>query len=245
MKFALIACSVMCRDLSFCIAGSQNIIFPIWLKQGLHNTPHKLKEMLQEKIDEIEEMNNDFSNKEKFSAILLGYGLCSNSIIGLKSKSIKLVIPKCDDCIAIFLGSQKRYLEIFNSQNGIYWYNKGWIEQSSMPSKEHYQLIFEHYKTKYDEDTAEFLLEQETSYIEKYESCIYIKSKVCDEENEVNFTKKVAKDFKWEYMEINSDLSLIENLLNGNWNEQFLICNQGQMIVPDYSGGKIAAKEAT
>ena len=35
--------------------------------------------------------------------IILGYGLCSMGVVGLKATHSMLIIPRQDDCIAIFL----------------------------------------------------------------------------------------------------------------------------------------------
>jgi uncharacterized protein DUF1638 len=43
--------------------------------------------------------------------IILGFGLCSNSLINLTSKDHILIIPKVHDCIALFYGSQYTFLK--------------------------------------------------------------------------------------------------------------------------------------
>ena len=47
-------------------------------------------------------------DESKYEAILLGYGLCSNGLVGLTARSIPLVIP-VHDCITLFLGSKEQY----------------------------------------------------------------------------------------------------------------------------------------
>jgi hypothetical protein len=69
---------------------------------GLHINPTELKKVLQEKIDEA---------SSKAEVLLLGYGLCSMAVVGLKTTTATLVIPRTDDCIAIFLGSCNAYKE--------------------------------------------------------------------------------------------------------------------------------------
>ena len=43
MRFALIGCMVMNREISHLIAESPNIVRAWWLKQGLHDTPDILR----------------------------------------------------------------------------------------------------------------------------------------------------------------------------------------------------------
>jgi hypothetical protein len=64
------------------------------LEFGLHLSPEKLNAALQEEIDRTE---------DEVDTILLGYGMCSRGMIGLHSRRFRLVIPKVDDCIALFL----------------------------------------------------------------------------------------------------------------------------------------------
>ncbi len=226
------------------MATSKTTIHSFFLEQILHDTPEKLQKRLQKTIDEIEELQNRTEvEKEKFDAIVLAYGLCSNAVIGLKSKTLPLIIPRCDDCIALFLGSQKRYLEIFNSRSGIYWYNKPWLENTVMPSKESFNEHFQKYLEEYDEDTAEYLMESVHGWKENYECAFYIKSSICDDSEEIVETKKICEDFGWTYDEATEDLSYLSDLLNGNWDdeERFAICKPGQKFAAEYSGKKVQA----
>ena len=66
------------------------------LEFGLHTNPDKLREALQKAID---------NSEPNVDTIILGYGLCSLAVAGLKSDTKTLIVPKIDDCIGIFLGS--------------------------------------------------------------------------------------------------------------------------------------------
>ncbi len=83
---------------------------------GLHINPAELKKVLQEKIDEA---------SPKAEVLLLGYGLCSMAVVGLKATTATLVIPRTDDCIAIFLGSCNAYKEQARKEPGTYYLTKG------------------------------------------------------------------------------------------------------------------------
>lgn len=140
MRIALIGCMVMNREISHLVSKSYNVVRTWWLRQGLHDTPDMPRMELQRIVDEIEEENLRLRKSMRFEAITLAYGLCSNGVIGLKSRSLPLVVPRCDDCISLFLGSAERYRELFEQMPGTFWYNSGWIEQSFTPSKVNYEL---------------------------------------------------------------------------------------------------------
>ena len=113
MRIALIGCMVLNREIAHLTANSKNLVRSWWLRQGLHDTPDLLRRALQNTIDDIEAENEALPAHLRFEVIVLGYGLCSNGVIGLKPRSLPLVIPRCDDCISLFLGSAERYRKCF------------------------------------------------------------------------------------------------------------------------------------
>ena len=83
-RYKLIACEVMFRELSYCAAKSKNIIDVVFLSKGLHDMgAEKMLSSLQDEIDRVD--------IEKYEAILLGYALCNNGIVGLRS-SIPIIV---------------------------------------------------------------------------------------------------------------------------------------------------------
>jgi len=100
-----------------------------YLDYGLHRVPAKLTWAVQEAIDSIEEP----------SLIVLGYGLCGNGLDGIKAGKHTLLIARADDCIAILLGSYRRYIQEFEANPGTYYLTKGWLESGSDPLKEYRQ----------------------------------------------------------------------------------------------------------
>ena len=66
-------------------------------------------------------------DETRYDAVLLGYGLCSNGLVGMGARSIPLVVPRAHDCITLFLGSKERYLQYFQDNPGVYFMTSGWI----------------------------------------------------------------------------------------------------------------------
>jgi len=240
MKLAVIACRVFTRDISLAAAKCENICEIFWLDQGLHTTPQVLAEALKKTIAEIEERQAGLAEHRRYDAIVLGYGLCSNGIIGVGSAVLPVVAPRCDDCIALFLGSQEKYLELFRGHSGLYWYNPGWIEQGDpccLASIERSHAI---YAELYGEDNAEYLTEADHSWIKNYKAAGYIHSPVYESGSYVEFTRQAARDFGWEFVEFEGSFDYISRLLEGGWNEEdFLICPPGQTICESFDGKKI------
>ena len=90
------------------------------LKQGLHNDPPKLRQELQQTVDDVE------AKVPGAQAITLGYGLCSRGVEGVCAKRCRLVLARAHDCITLLLGDKDRYAEYVKEHPGTYWYSPGW-----------------------------------------------------------------------------------------------------------------------
>ncbi|MBR3243763.1 MAG: DUF1638 domain-containing protein [Parasporobacterium sp.] len=247
MRIKLIACKVLFREISYVCSTAENIVDITWIRQGKHNYPEELHDILQNEIDSIEDGSDNHTNKmneisenddgiaEDFDAIVLGYGLCSNAVSGLKTKSHKLVIPRAHDCITLFLGSKERYAEVFNSIPGCYWYTADWIENTTMPGQARHNMMVRYFEEQgYDEETIEFLMES-LNGLQNYHNAAYIRMPFHDKEKYRNATKEAADFYGWQYHELDGDMSLFERLINGDWNEEdFLVLEPGESAMQAY-----------
>ncbi len=238
MKIKVIACKVLMRELYYLSYKSKNVIDIYWLRQALHNEPQKLRNMLQRAIDQIE------AEEEAYDAICLGYGLCSNGIVGIRTKKYPLVIPRAHDCITLLLGSKEKYKTLFRHYDGgIYWYSPGWIEHSIQPGKDRIDHIYSNYAKMYGEENAKYLVEMEQNWMKEYENAIYISWPQFDNEKYLEYTKECAEFLKWNYHEVAGSDSLLFDMLEGNWDgDRFLVAKPGQKINPTYLDDIIAAE---
>ena len=240
MRLALIGCMVMNREISRLISESSYPVRAWWLRQGLHDTPDRLRTELQHTIDEVERENAVLPEYLRFSAIALAYGLCSNGVIGLRSRSLPVVVPRCDDCISLFLGSAERYRKLFKEMPGAYWYNNGWIEQAFTPSKENYARKREEYVERYGEENADFLMECEGEWMEKYQCCGFITCPLGDREGYETYARQAAQDFGWQFRKVEGSMDYLSALVNGPWDdERFLVCLPRCRIEADFSDRKL------
>lgn len=244
LRLKLIACKALYREFSLLTATGKNFIDATYLQQGLHDTPKLLNKALQKEIDQIDKGEDVHSYYPRwgrdFDAILLGYGLCSNGIIGLSSKKYKIVVPKTDDCIALLLGSYQRYKEYFDQHCGTYWYTPSWIENAYTPSEEMEKSIYTGYVEQFGEENAKYLVETELM-VKNYKRAAYVAWDELKFDEHEEYTKKAAKHFGWEFDHVQSDKRFLEDFVGGNWDERFLVVKPGQRIEADYEGNLIKA----
>lgn len=243
MKIKLISCEALYREFSLAVAQSPHIIDSEFLPFGLHDTPDKLREAIQERID----------TAQGYDAVLLGYGLCSRGTAELCARSVPLIVFRAHDCITMLLGSRERYNCEFRSNPGTYYYSPGWIErkegevQQGFVVDKHdaaYQQRFAEYVKKYGEDNARFLMEQEMQWQAHYNRAALIDTGLGNIEDYRRFTRSVAESHGWDYVELPGDLSLFRRMANGEWDsDDFLRVEPGQTITESYDALVLRAKE--
>ena len=245
MRIHIIACRIFSRELSYLASQSENQIDITWVARGLHNTPQELSRYLQATVEGIHEQVEKGILENKPDAIVLGYGLCANGVVGIRCRDIPIVVPRTDDCIALFLGSQKRYMEEFGRAGGACWLNSGWIEHSLQlfDSEDIRRRKWQEYAEKFGEDNADYLIEMESGWISHYSTLGYIHSSVYDPAAYRNRAQSEAESHGWQLKEMQDDLRLLKMMVEGNWNdEEFLILKSGECIAADYTGKKLKAK---
>ena len=151
IPIVLLACAVF-RNLLENLFFEEVATKVTFLDYGLHSIPKNLKVAIQEALDAIEEP----------SLVVLGYGLCGNGLDGILAGKHTLLIPRADDCIAIFLGSYAAYRREFDENPGTYYLTKGWLESGSDPLREYEELI-----EKYGQETAEWLMAEQYQHYKR------------------------------------------------------------------------------
>lgn len=249
MFLKVIACEIAARELYYTAARSPNLIDLEFLTQGYHDTPGVGGAEVQKRIDAVP--------AGKYEAIVLGYGLCSNILVGLSSLHTPLVIPRAHDCITFFLGSKERYQQCFGERPGTYYYTSGWLEcarrrgekgpnwgGASLPASANENLkgTYEEWVRKYGEDQAKYLLEEMGRWSSSYSHGTLI---------DFDFTKplklreqvqQICAEKGWQFDELAGDLGLFQKLLDGEWGEaDFLVVKPGQKVVATFDEKVIGA----
>ena len=206
----LIACAAVIDEMSPFIPSRMSHEV---LDFGLHTNPKSLKRALQNAID---------SSPTDIETILLGYGLCSQAVVGLRSGSRTLVIPRVDDCIAIFLGSAVEYQRQYRSVPGTYYLTKGWIEFGDTPFSE-YDILLK----RYGEQIAQRIINQ---ILKNYTRLAFISTGNNQLDHYREHARSVAERFGLCYEEIQGSDVIIKMMLYGSWNDEFVIIPPGKTV---------------
>ena len=244
MRIHIIACRILSRELNYLASQSANTVDITWVGRGLHNTPDHLRRHLSDTVDDIYRQLETGALEYRPDYIVLGYGLCSNGVVGVRCRDIPIVVPRTDDCIALFMGSQERYLREFHAADGAVWLNSAWVEHSARlaDGEDLRRRKWQEYAEKYGEDNADYLMEIESSWISNYSTMGYIHSSVHDTAENLEHARREAAEKSWRMREIDDDLRLLRMMVDGTWNEEeFLILKPGECIAPDYTGQKLKA----
>ena len=180
---------------------------------GLHLTPEKLRHKLQETID---------AASAEVDTIILGYGLCSMAVVGLKATGCTLVVPRVDDCIAIFLGSHAAYKQQASQEPGTYYLTKGWIEVSDTPFEEYNRLV-----ELYGPERADRMIKL---VLKNYTRLAFIDTGQYEQERYRDYARRTAERFELRYEEISGSTALIKKMLFGPWDDDFVIARPGDTI---------------
>jgi hypothetical protein len=182
------------------------------LEFGLHAYPEKLRQALQEAID---------SCGPEIKTVILGYGLCSQAVVGLSSPSRTLIVPRVDDCIALFLGSIEEYNHQHKNSPGTLYLTKGWIEAGT-PLDHRDDMI-----KRYGEAKARFFFKQ---MIHNYTRLVFINTGNYEIEKYRAKSREVARELELQFEEIEGSNSLIKRMLYGPWEGDFVINPPGRKI---------------
>lgn len=184
-----------------------------YLDQGLHRCPQKMPYLVQNQIEQVSAQADE---------IVLGYGLCSDGIAGVTASGPELIVLRCHDCIAFFLGASAAYREALKKQPGTYYLTAGWINEGQDPLG----IIENDYTPLLGRKTAIWGMKDE---LKNYSHFVFINTGACNPEPLRQIAIENAKFFNMELKEIQGDLGYLNKLLHGPYSdEEFIFIKPGE-----------------
>ena len=208
----LIACEVFRDEFE---AVSPSHVVRSYLPQGLHRTPGKMPAAIQETID---------GASEQAEVVLLGYGLCSNGVVGVTARKAPIILPRVHDCIALLLGSRERYEAEVAACAGTYYITTGWARYGTTSLS----CYKDEYLPKYGEEDARYIAGE---LLKHYKRVAFINHGAGDGEFGRAHAREFAELFGLEYAEVAGSLEYLRRLVRGPWDDQdFVRVPPGQAV---------------
>lgn len=245
---AVIGCGVFQHELEHLAAKlDENIELNI-LDAGLHARPNELRTRAQAAIDEVDADTD---------GVVLAYGLCGRGVAGLVARTAPIFIPRVHDCIGIFLGSNKRYLEQFRRQPGTRYMTTGWFDKKTFPNQLHLPSEYTDYSVDerirnhphfsdlarvHGEENAAHIVTFFESWKKNYRRIAFIDTGVAEAEPYERFCTDVAGELGWDYERLEGSLDLMKALLRlDETHPEILVVRPGQKIALTGDAGILAA----
>jgi hypothetical protein len=240
-RFIALTCEALARSVYAAAADSPHTISVQLYRQGLHNTPKHLRATLQDQIDAIQPGEAD--------AILLVYGICGTSTMGLIARHTPLVMPRTHDCIALYLGSHERYQQEFDANPGTYWYSLDYMERNEPGSnvglgastiEDNMDSVYEEYVEKFGKDNADYLMEAMGEWGKHYNRAVYIDMGIGDGSQFEKLAQDQAQRRGWIFERKEGNRRMIKMLMHGDWaDDEFLTVPPGYAIRQSGGNGLI------
>lgn len=205
----IIACRIVEHELEALRrqSGDNNIELR-YLDQNLHRTPEKMPDLIQAEIDAVQ----DYAG-----LIVLGYGLCSNGIVGVTARKQNVCIPRVHDCIALLLGSRQAYFKAFNERAGTYYLTPGWVAEEKDPIG----MVENEYGPKMGREMAEWGIREELKH---YTHIVLIDTGTGDIEKLRKRAMANAEFLEKNYKEVKGSRAYFEKILFGPYDPKDFIC---------------------
>lgn len=206
----VIACEMLKDEIEYAYAKT-GCTWPVkWVPRSLHNSPEKLREKLQEVIDQ----------SQKYERILFTFGYCGGGTEGLYSEHSELIFVRCDDCIHMLLFSTEKKKSLI--EKGVIYLTDGWIKDEQAILQQ-----YEYMKKRYGEEICENVMHM--MYGNYHKICV-IDTEAYDMQFTQAYAKKAAEVLKLEEACCKGSVGILEQLLSEMESGQLLKIMPGQVV---------------
>ena len=208
MNTVILACQTMKDELELVMQRLGAACPVVYLESGLHNSPDRLRETIQEQLDSLQA---DF--------ILMVFGCCGKGLVGIKANKAKVIIPRIDDCITLLLGSTESRRRIPN-EISTYFITRGWLDPQGNIMWSYLEWV-----ERYGEQKALRLTKKMLAHYTRF---MIINTGAYALESILPSVEDSCEKFNMQYKVISGSLRLLYRLLTGPWDEEFIVLQPGQ-----------------
>jgi hypothetical protein len=208
MQRVILACRTLEQELLTAMAA-ENCHDPIcWLEGGVHNVPDKRRQEIQSALDSLPPCDT----------VLLAMSLCGGSISGLQTRDFRMVVPRCDDCITLLLGSQQARM----AYPATYFLTEGWLKGDRNIWNE-YQYCLKKYGPQRTKRVFSAMLAH-------YQDLALVNTG-CESPDIENQMQEIARSLALNYRRIPGTLDYLLQLLQDNWDDaRFLVVSPNRTV---------------
>jgi hypothetical protein len=244
MRLRLIACDTLLAPMRQLAAASVHEVVITDLSASLHAEPLPLRARIQAEIDRLEAEDGEAD------AILLGYGLCGGATAGLVARRRPLVLPRAHDCATLFLGSRERYVQEHTATPGTYWFTEDNVERGNAllgwqlgdaARADGARTTYQAFVERYGEDNAAYLMDTLGAWRTRYERGAFLETGLAAGDRSREEARRESEARGWRFEAVAADLGLLERLLAGQWEVDFLVVAPGETVAMSYDDGVVRA----
>ena len=206
----LIACPAVLGELA---EGATDGVDCRTMEAQLHLNPERLKEAIRAAVADADKPG---------ATIVLGYGMCSNAVLGLKTEHATLVVPKVDDCVAMMLGSNEAFAAETEKERGSYFVAKAYLEECDTIMSEHEKLV-----EKRGRERAEKMMRL---LLNHYTRIVLIDTGRYDLEPYRARVAGFAETFDLAVEEVPGTTRILDALVTGAWDGDFVVAQPGHEL---------------
>ena len=206
----LIACEMLWDELHLAMERT-GIEYPtIWLDKGLHDTPEKLRNALQDKMSQLEE----------YDTILLAMALCGGALDGVSCAHATLAAPRFDDCIRMILSTEPGVRNAADARS--LYYTRQWLDSAGHLTRQQ-----EEYIQRYGEKKGRKIMKL---MLANYKSYRMVETGAYDLAEWEDRARADAAALGLEYTTQPGTVRVLEKLLRQEFDEEFLVVGPGETL---------------
>jgi hypothetical protein len=214
----------------------------VWIESGLHERPERLRAALQDLIGQLDEgahtetavtilsvrpgrgaaaERREQVQVEPVEEVRLALGFCGNALQGLKTRHLRLVFPRVDDCVSLLLNCGCAREEIPREPRH-YYLTRGWFnhESSLMESMQEWE-------ERYGVERAAKI--RKTMFA-GYEQVNLIDTKAYELDECLEDSQGFASDLEMEHGIVPGSVQLLERLFKGERDSEIVVVPPGEEI---------------
>lgn len=211
----------------------------VWIPAGLHERPAELKAALQELIDQLDgaaeagvptplasvvpgkgpaDDRQEPVTVGPVDDILLALGYCGHGLDGLTSRHARLVFPRVDDCISLFLNCGCTREEIARDAHAFY-LTQGWLCHDNPMLRD-----YDAWQERFGRERARQLRK---ATMAAYERITLIDTGAFEVAESLPGSRNLADELDLDHTVVLGSIALLERLFAGPWDPEIVVVPVG------------------